>query len=251
MPMISQNQLKENNLPKHIAIIMDGNGRWAKKQGKNRIFGHHQGVNIVKEIVEDTVAMEIPFLSLFTFSTENWNRPKEEVEALMNLLVETLNDQVADLVRQNIRLNAIGNLSKLPTKTYQTLQEVLIKTSQNKGLVLSIALNYGGRDEIINMTQELSKKVKNNIILPENIDENKINLHLYSHNLPDVDLLIRTGGEKRISNFLLWKIAYAELYFTDILWPDFNKNHYYEALADYQKRERRFGKTSEQINNEI
>jgi len=237
-------------LPQHIAIIMDGNGRWAKQRGKKRVFGHHQGVKTVREIVENSVELKIKYLSLYTFSTENWNRPKEEVDALMDLLVQTLNEQIADLMKQNIRLNAIGDLSRLPAHTYQTLQDVLQKTAGNSGMTLTIALNYGGRDEIIQMTKELAKKVKNNIILPENIDENKINLHLYSHNLPDVDFMIRTGGEKRISNFLLWKIAYAELYFTDVLWPDFNKQHYYEALADYQKRERRFGKTSEQINNE-
>ncbi len=250
--MMSQNNtLNLNILPQHIAIIMDGNGRWAKKRGKKRVFGHHEGVKTVREIVENSVKLNIKYLSLYTFSTENWNRPKEEVDALMDLLVQTLNEQIADLMKQNIRLNAIGNLSRLPAYTYQTLQDVLQKTAGNSGMMLSIALNYGGRDEIIQMTKKLAKKVKNNIILPENIDENKINLHLYSHNLPDVDFLIRTGGEKRISNFLLWKIAYAELYFTDVLWPDFNKQHYYEALADYQKRERRFGKTSEQINDEV
>jgi len=243
-------KIQQYPLPGHIAIIMDGNGRWAKKLGKNRIFGHHQGVKIVREIVEASVELKIKYLSLYTFSTENWNRPKEEVDALMNLLVETLKEQVGDLIKQNIRLNAIGDLSELPAYTYQTLTEVLKQTEANTGMVLSIALNYGGRDEILNMTREIAKKVKNNIILPENIDENKINLHLYTHNLPDVDLMIRTGGEKRISNFLLWKIAYAELYFTDILWPDFVKQHYYEAINDYQKRERRFGKTSEQIKNE-
>jgi len=242
--------LKPKNLPQHIAIIMDGNGRWAKKKGKKRVYGHHEGVKTVRQIVEDSVALDIKYLSLYTFSTENWNRPKEEVDALMNLLVETLNEQIKDLMQQNIKLNAIGDLSKLPDHTLNTLEDVLKKTSSNTGMTLSIALNYGGRDEIVQMTQTIAKKVKNNIILPENIDENKINLHLYSHNLPDVDFMIRTGGEKRISNFLLWKMAYAELYFTDILWPDFNKQHYYEALADYQKRERRFGKTSEQINHE-
>ncbi len=249
--MMSQsNTLNSDILPQHIAIIMDGNGRWAKQRGKKRVFGHHQGVKTVRQIVENSVELKIKYLSLYTFSTENWNRPKEEVDALMDLLVQTLNEQIDDLMKQNIRLNAIGDLSRLPVKTYQTLKDVLQKTAGNSGMMLSIALNYGGRDEIVQMTKKLAKKVKNNIILPENIDENKINLHLYSHNLPDVDFMIRTGGEKRISNFLLWKIAYAELYFTDVLWPDFNKQHYYEALADYQKRERRFGKTSEQINNE-
>ena len=247
---ISTEQLTQQKLPRHIAIIMDGNGRWAKKQGKNRVFGHHQGVKTVRNIVENSVELKIPYLTLYTFSTENWNRPKEEVDALMNLLVETLKEQLKDLMRQNIKLNAIGDVSQLPKHTYDTLQDVLQQTAQNTGMLLSIALNYGGRHEIVQMTVDLAKKVKNNIILPDNIDENKINLHLYTHNLPDVDLMIRTGGEKRISNFLLWKIAYAELYFTDTLWPDFDQHNYYNALADYQKRERRFGKTSEQINNE-
>ena len=249
--MMSQTKiLQPDILPKHVAIIMDGNGRWAKQRGKKRVFGHHEGVKTVRQIVENSVELKIKYLSLYTFSTENWNRPKEEVDALMDLLVQTLNEQIGDLMKQNIRLNAIGDLDRLPAHTFKTLQDVLQKTAGNSGMMLSIALNYGGRDEIVQMTKELAKKVKNNIILPENIDENKINLHLYSHNLPDVDFMIRTGGEKRISNFLLWKIAYAELYFTDILWPDFDKQHYYEALADYQKRERRFGKTSEQINDE-
>jgi undecaprenyl diphosphate synthase len=249
MPVTTK-ELQQDKLPQHVAIIMDGNGRWAKKQGKNRVFGHHEGVKRVREIVEETVKLEIPYLTLYTFSTENWNRPQEEVEALMNLLVTTLNEEAEDLMKQNIQLNAIGDLKKLPQKTYNTLQEVLTKTSQNTGTVLSIALNYGGRDELVNAARKLAKKVKNNIILPENIDENKINLQLYTNTLPDVDFMIRTGGEKRISNFLLWKIAYAELYFTDVLWPDFKKESYYEALNDYQKRERRFGKTSEQIQNE-
>ncbi len=243
-------KISEKKLPKHVAIIMDGNGRWAKKQGKNRVFGHHRGVKTVRKIVEDSVRLKIKYLSLYTFSTENWNRPKDEVDALMHLLVETLNEQVHDLMKQNIRLNAIGAITELPYETYQTLQKVMKQTADNNGMVLSIALNYGGRHEIVNMVKELAKKVKNNIILPENIDENKINLHLYTHNLPDVDLMIRTGGEQRISNFLLWKIAYAELYFTDMLWPDFNTEAYMQAIADYQTRERRFGKTSEQINNE-
>ena len=247
---ISSNQLTNQKLPDHIAIIMDGNGRWAKKQGKNRVFGHHQGVKTVREIVENSVEINIKYLTLYTFSTENWNRPKEEVDALMNLLVETLKEQVDDLMRQNIKLNAIGDTTQLPEATYTTLQEVLDQTAHNTGMVLSIALNYGGRDEIVNMTKQIAEKVKNNIILPDNIDKNKINLHLYTHNLPDVDLMIRTGGEKRISNFLLWKMAYAELYFTDILWPDFDKQSYYTALADYQHRERRFGKTSEQVKDE-
>ncbi len=248
--MTQVEKLKTSKLPKHVAIIMDGNGRWANRQGKKRVYGHHAGVETVRQIVEASAQLNIKFLSLYTFSTENWNRPKEEVDALMNLLVETLNEQADELIKQNIKLNVVGDLTMLPKKTFTTLQIVLKKTAQNSGMTLNIALNYGGRDEIVKMTRLIAKKVKNNIILPESIDENKINLHLYSHNLPDVDFMIRTGGEKRISNFLLWKLAYAELYFTDILWPDFNKQHYYEALADYQNRERRFGKTSEQINNE-
>jgi len=247
---ISKENLLQQNLPRHIAVIMDGNGRWAKKRGKNRVFGHHEGVKRVRELVEESVALKIPYLTLYTFSTENWNRPKDEVDALMNLLVETLHEQQKDLIEQNIRLNAIGNLKALPSHTLKTLKQVLKNTQKNTGMILSIALNYGGRDELIQATKKISQKVKNNIILVEDIDENKINLQLYTHNLPDVDLMIRTGGEKRISNFLLWKLAYAELYFTDTLWPDFKKTDYYLALKDYQNRERRFGKTSEQIRNE-
>ena len=247
---ISKENLLQQNLPRHIAVIMDGNGRWAKKRGKNRVFGHYEGVKRVRELVEESVALKIPYLTLYTFSTENWNRPKDEVDALMNLLVETLHEQQKDLIEQNIRLNAIGNLKALPSHTLKTLKQVLKNTQKNTGMILSIALNYGGRDELIQATKKISQKVKNNIILVEDIDENKINLQLYTHNLPDVDLMIRTGGEKRISNFLLWKLAYAELYFTDTLWPDFKKTDYYLALKDYQNRERRFGKTSEQIRNE-
>ena len=248
--MKTKKQLLPEKLPEHIAIIMDGNGRWAKKRGKNRVFGHHEGVLRVRELVENAVEIKIPYLTLYTFSTENWNRPKDEVEALMSLLVETLNEQVNDLMKQNIQLKAIGNIEGLPKKTHKTLKNVLHKTANNTGMVLNIALNYGGRQELVQAVKKIAKKVKNNIILLENIDENKINLQLYTRNLPDVDFLIRTGGEKRISNFLLWKLAYAELYFTDVLWPDFKKENFYEALSDYQKRERRFGKTSEQINNE-
>ncbi len=247
---ISKENLLQHNLPQHIAVIMDGNGRWAKKRGKNRVFGHYEGVKRVRELVEESVALKIPYLTLYTFSTENWNRPKEEVDALMNLLVETLHEQQKDLIEQNIQLNAIGDIKALPEQTQKTLKQVLNNTRKNTGMVLSIALNYGGRDELVQATKKISQKVKNNIILPEEIDENKINLQLYTHNLPDVDLMIRTGGEKRISNFLLWKLAYAELYFTDTLWPDFKKKDYYLALKDYQNRERRFGKTSEQIRNE-
>jgi undecaprenyl diphosphate synthase len=247
---LTKKDISNYKLPQHIAIIMDGNGRWAKKRNKNRVFGHHQGVKTVRETVENSVELGIAYLTLYTFSTENWNRPQEEVDALMDLLVETLKDQIADLMRQNIVLNAIGDLPKLPKHTFDTLNEMLQKTASNTGMVLSIALNYGGRDELLNMTKEIAKKVKNNIILPDSIDENKINLHLYTHNLPDVDFMIRTGGEKRISNFLLWKMAYAELYFTDTLWPDFDQQNYYKAIQDYQKRERRFGKTSEQVSNE-
>jgi len=249
MPITSK-ELLQHNLPQHIAVIMDGNGRWAKKQGKKRVFGHQEGVKRVKELVEESVKLKIPYLTLYTFSTENWNRPKEEVDALMNLLVNSLNEEADELMKQNIKLNAIGDIENLPGDTKKVLNLVLKKTSQNAGMVLSIALNYGGRNELVNAMKELAKKVKNNIILPQNIDENKINLQLYTNSLPDVDLMIRTGGEKRISNFLLWKLAYAELYFTNVLWPDFKKEAYYEALNDYQKRERRFGKTSEQIQNE-
>lgn len=240
--------LKAGSLPRHLAIIMDGNGRWAKQRGKLRIFGHENGVKAVRETVENSAKLGIEFLTLYAFSTENWKRPKLEVDTLMNLLVSSLKKELKTLHKNNISLNAIGNIDSLPSKAYAELQEVIEKTSKNNGMVLTLALSYGAREEIKHAVQEISLKVKNNIISPENIDDTIINSHLYTHNLPDVDLLVRTSGEHRISNFLLWQIAYAELYFMDVFWPDFREQHLAEAIKNYQNRERRFGKTSEQLN---
>jgi len=236
------------NLPKHIAIIMDGNGRWAKQQGMLRVFGHENGTKAVRQSVEACAELGIKHLTLYAFSTENWNRPKLEVETLMKLLVSSLKKEISTLQNNNIKLAAIGNLNPLPKKVYNELQEVINQTKDNSRMTLTLALSYGSREELLNTVKEISIKVKNNIISPEKIDESIINEHLYTHNLPDVDLLIRTSGEQRISNFLLWQIAYAELYFTDILWPDFTEQHLHEAIIEYQKRERRFGKTSEQLS---
>ena len=234
-------------LPKHIAIIMDGNGRWAKLRNQPRIFGHREGAKSVRKVVEAAARLGINNLTLYAFSTENWNRPKHEVKTLMKLLVSALKRELPLMKKNNIRLNAIGHTDMMPENVQHELQEVLDETKTNTGLVLTLALSYGARQEIQRAIQEISYKVKNNIISVENVDEDIINKHLYTQNLPDVDLLIRTSGVVRISNFLLWQIAYAELYFTEKLWPDFNETSLHNAITDYQLRERRFGKTSEQI----
>lgn len=241
------NNIDKNKLPKHLAIIMDGNGRWAKQRGLLRALGHESGTKSVKKIIEACAKLGIENLTLYAFSTENWNRPKLEVEALMRVLVNSLKKELPTLQRNNIKMNAIGNLDQLPKVAQKELQEVIEKTAYNTKLTLTLALSYGSREEIVRAVKNISDKVKNNIISVDKIDDSVINEHLYTHNLPDVDLLIRTSGEHRISNFLLWQIAYAELYFTDILWPDFKESDLYEAILSYQKRERRFGKTSEQI----
>ncbi|UAB82504.1 isoprenyl transferase [Marixanthomonas sp. SCSIO 43207] len=245
--MSVKEQIDTNRLPRHLAVIMDGNGRWAKQKGLFRGMGHENGTKAVREIVEACAELNIPFLTLYAFSTENWNRPKLEVELLMKLLVSSLKKEIKTLQDNNIKLNAIGSLEALPKKAQKELNDVIAKTKNNSRMTLTLALSYGSREEITKTIKEISHKVKNNLISPENIDETVINNHLYTQNLPDVDLLIRTSGEQRISNFLLWQIAYAELYFTDILWPDYRKNHLFEAILNYQNRERRFGKTSEQL----
>tara|TARA_R110002167_G_scaffold43782_3_gene132115 strand:+ start:620 stop:1360 length:741 start_codon:yes stop_codon:yes gene_type:complete len=242
------NDIADKNLPRHIAIIMDGNGRWAKKKGKMRVFGHEHGVHTVRTTVEQCVKLGLEYLTLYTFSTENWKRPKLEVDTLMRLLVSSLKKELPTFQENNVRLNAIGDISSLPKRAYKELVEVMDKTRANDGMTLSLALNYGAREELKNAVKQISIKVKNNIISPENIDDTIINNHLYTHDLPDVDLLIRTSGEHRISNFLLWQIAYAELYFIDVFWPDFKEDHLVGAIKNYQNRERRFGKTSEQLN---
>lgn len=241
-------QIDKTRIPNHLAVIMDGNGRWAKLKGLFRTAGHDQGATAVKEVVEGCGKLGIKHLTLYAFSTENWNRPKMEVKTLMNLLVSSLKKEISTLQEQKIRLNAIGKIELLPPKVYKELLEVIDKTKHNEKLILTLALSYGSREEISKTVKDLCFKVKNNIISPDDIDEQVINEHLYTHDLPDVDLLIRTSGEQRISNFLLWQIAYAELFFTDVLWPDFNKEHLFEAILNYQNRERRFGKTSEQLN---
>ncbi|GAA3602090.1 isoprenyl transferase [Flavivirga amylovorans] len=240
--------IQSNTLPKHIAIIMDGNGRWAKQKGMIRAFGHENGTKAVRQTVEACAELGIKNLTLYAFSTENWKRPKLEVQTLMKLLVSSLKKEIKTLQDNNIKLSAIGNLNTLPKKVHKELHDVIDSTKENERMTLTLALSYGSREEIQNTVKEISIKVKNNIISPDNIDESIINEHLYTHDLPDVDLLIRTSGEQRISNFLLWQIAYAELYFTNVLWPDFTKEHLYEAIIEYQKRERRFGKTSEQLS---
>ncbi len=240
-------KINKDNLPKHLAIIMDGNGRWAKQKGLLRAFGHENGTKSVRATVETCAKLGIENLTLYAFSTENWNRPKLEVDTLMKLLINSLKNELKTLTENRIRLHAIGNLDLLPKSAQKELLEVIETTKNNTRMTLTLALSYGSREEIISAVKQISDKVKNNIISIDSIDESIINQHLYTRNLPEVDLLIRTSGEHRISNFLLWQIAYAELYFTPILWPDFKEEDLYEAIISYQKRERRFGKTSEQI----
>ena len=239
--------LDKKNIPNHIAIIMDGNGRWAKKRGLKRELGHRAGRKSVKKIVESCRELGVKNLTLYAFSTENWNRPRLEIDFLMQLLLLSLKDELKNLNKNNIKFETIGNLDRLPVKIKNYLKKVKETTKKNSKLTLTLALSYGSRNEIVDVVKEIADKVKNNIISIKNIDETIINNHLYTRNLPDVDLLIRTSGEKRISNFLLWQIAYSELYFSKKLWPDFRKKDLLKAVISYQNRERRFGKTSEQI----
>lgn len=240
-------RIDTNKIPKHIAIIMDGNGRWAKKQGMARIFGHRNALTSVRESVEAAAEIGTEAITLYAFSSENWNRPKTEVDALMNLLISSLKKELPNFQKNSIQVSAIGDLKNLPVKAQKILQEVIEATKKNSRVVLTLALSYGSREEIVNAVKNISKKVVNNELSIEEIDENIINNHLYTVSLPEVDLVIRTSGEQRISNFLLWQIAYAEFHFTEVLWPDFRKVDFYKAVLEYQNRERRFGKTSEQI----
>ncbi|MEO6850171.1 MAG: isoprenyl transferase [Mucilaginibacter sp.] len=235
-------------LPKHIAIIMDGNGRWAKEKGKLRVFGHKNGVLSVRDVVEGAAAIGIKYVTLYTFSSENWNRPKPEVSAIMELMISTIHKEIDNFMRNNVRLNAIGDLQMLPKKCYTELTGAIHKTSVNTGLVLTLALSYSSRREIVQAAKNIASKVSNGEINIEDITEETFENNLYTSGMPNPELLIRTSGEHRISNYLLWQIAYAELYFTSKLWPDFRRNDLYEAIIDYQKRERRFGLTSEQLN---
>ena len=236
-------EIDKKNLPKHIAIIMDGNGRWAKKKRKLRISGHKGGVKAVRETVESAAEIGIEHLTLYAFSTENWNRSKKEINALMGLLISTINKETKTLMDNNIRLNAIGNLDQLPKRCKQQLQETTEKTKNNEKMTLILALSYSGRWEIINAIKKIVNETKNNI--EKEINEDTFKQYLNTHDVPDPELLIRTSGEYRISNFLLWQIAYSELYFTDTLWPDFGRQDLIKAILDYQTRERRFGKTEE------
>jgi undecaprenyl diphosphate synthase len=235
--------IDKNKLPKHIAITMDGNGRWAKTKGKLRIFGHKNGVKAVRDTVEGAAKIGIKFLTLYAFSSENWNRPEKEVNALMTLLVSAINKETKTLMDNNIRLSTIGDINKLPSKAQKELQEAIIKTKDNTRMTLVLALSYSGRGEIINAVQNIIKDGKK----PEEINEDTFQQYLTTKSVPDPELLIRTSGEYRISNFLLWQIAYSELYFTDTLWPDFRRADLYKAILNYQNRERRFGKTTEQL----
>lgn len=240
-------QIDKANLPGHIAIIMDGNGRWAKAQGKNRIFGHRNGVKSVREVTEASAELGVRYLTLYAFSTENWNRPKAEVIALMELLVRTIRKEVKTLMDNNIRLNAIGDLTNLPPRCYKELQEAISITAGNDRMTLTLALSYGSRKELTDMVKAIAQQVKEGKMDLSEIDEDVIGNFLYTAGIPDPELLIRTSGEQRISNFLLWQLAYTELYFPDKFWPEFRREDLYEAILMYQKRERRFGKISEQI----
>ena len=245
--MSFKEQIIQDRIPRHIAIIMDGNGRWAKRQGMARMFGHRQGVETVHRITEAAAELGVEYLTLYAFSTENWNRPKEEVDALMVLLVDTIVKETPTLMKNNISLQTIGDLSRLPQATRNKFLECIEQTSQNTGLTLVIALSYSARWEIIEATKRIASAVKDGHLLLEDINEEVLSNYMTTAQMPDPDLLIRTSGELRISNFLLWQLAYSELYFTNCLWPEFTNEEFYHAIVDYQHRERRFGKTSEQI----
>jgi len=240
-------QIDKTNLPHHVAIIMDGNGRWAKVRGQDRCVGHQEGAVSVRKVVEAAATIELKFLTVYTFSTENWNRPEDEVQTLMSLLVSSIRKETPDLMKNNIRLLAIGDLTRLEVNVRQSLLDCINETSGNTGTTLILALSYSSRWELVNAVKQLVNDVKEGIISNENITEDLFTQYLTTHDIPDPDLLIRTGGEKRISNFLLWQLSYSELYFTDVYWPDFREDELYKAILYYQQRERRFGKTSEQL----
>ncbi len=246
--MTIKEEILAHKLPTHVAIIMDGNGRWAKKKGNKRIFGHKNGVNSVREVMEGAGELGIEHLTLYAFSTENWNRPKSEVDALMSLFITAVKNETKKLMKNNVRLKALGNIELLPKDVQENLNEIIEKTKDNTGLTLSLALSYSSRQEITHTVKKIADKIKSGAINPEEISEELITKNLYTKDLPDPELLIRTGGELRVSNFLLWQISYAELYFTETLWPDFNKTDFFKAIQNFQQRERRFGKTSEQIS---
>jgi undecaprenyl diphosphate synthase len=241
--------INKDNIPKHIAIIMDGNGRWARRHDKDRIFGHHEGVNSVREIVEAAGEVGVKYITLYAFSTENWNRPKEEVDALMELLVATISLETANLHEKGVRLHAIGDIQSLPESCQKELQESMRYTAKNERVNLVLALSYSSKWEITEAVKRIAMKVKNGEIAPTEITPALIDENLTTNGIPDPELMIRTSGEHRISNFLLWQLAYAEFYFTEVLWPDFRKEEFFKAIISYQNRERRFGLTSEQLSH--
>lgn len=245
--MTTKEQISKERMPAHVAIIMDGNGRWAKKQGLARMFGHKQGVTVVHNITEAAAELGLKYLTLYTFSTENWNRPKEEVDALMTLLVDTIVKETPTLMKNNVRLLTIGDLERLPKGAHDKFIKCMEQTAANTGLKLVIALSYSSRWEIINAMRQAVERAQKGELSPEEVNEELVSDLMTTKGMPDPDLLIRTSGELRISNFLLWQLAYSELYFTDCLWPEFTVEQFYQAIVDYQHRERRFGKTSEQI----
>lgn len=245
--MSLKEKIKPNRLPSHIAIIMDGNGRWAKGKGKFRIFGHQNGVGAVREATEACAELGVKYLTLYAFSTENWERPPAEVKALMELLVSTIKKETKVLMKNNIRLAAIGNIDDLPQKCQNELQAAINETKDNTRMTLVLALSYSAKWDMIRATKQIAEKVKDGSLQIENINDKTIDQHLSTHTFPNPELMIRTSGEHRISNFLLWELAYSELYFTDKLWPDFTREDLYQAIIDFQQRERRFGKTSEQV----
>lgn len=245
--MSLKDKINPERLPKHVAFIMDGNGRWAKKQGKERVFGHQIGVESVREITIASVELGIEYLTFYAFSTENWNRPKEEVDAIMLLMVQAIENETPTLMKNNVRFDVIGDIEKLNQETRDAINRIIEKTKVNNGLTMIIALSYSSRWEIENAMREIASEVERKILKVEDINQETISQHLCTKNFPDPDLLIRTSGEYRISNFLMWQLSYSELYFTSTLWPDFRKEEFYTALIDYQSRERRFGKTSEQL----
>ena len=247
MTMDYKSQIDKARMPRHVAIIMDGNGRWAKKQGLARMYGHKQGVETVHRITETAAALGIQYLTLYTFSTENWNRPKEEVDALMTLLVDTIAKETPTLMKNNVRLLTIGDTERLPEGAKRKFEQCMEETSGNTGLRLVIALSYSARWEITNAMQEAVRKAQTGALKAEDVNEELVSSLMTTASMPDPDLLIRTSGELRISNFLLWQLAYSELYFTDCLWPEFTEEEFCKAIVDYQHRERRFGKTSEQV----
>ena len=241
------NILDMNKIPRHIAVIMDGNGRWAQQHGHERTYGHKAGVKAVRNIIEGAGELGVQYLTLYTFSTENWNRPKEEVELLMGLLVKSVHDELDELMEKHVRMLMMGRMEDLPESSRDAMQYAIDKTANNDGLTVILAISYSGRSELTHAMQAVAMESQNGTLAPEDITPETITHHLYLKNVPDPDILIRTGGECRISNFLLWQLAYTELFFMPVMWPDFNKEHLYQVISDFQNRERRFGKTGEQV----